>query len=89
MSSSHDRRRLDQLRADLYQALEPVLHGTSFVLSRRRPGRDVTGASPRTEGASGSLGVRTTFPGDERRIRALAKQIKRLITEDNRRGIGV
>ena len=31
----------------------------------------------------------TIFLDDERRVRALAKEIKRLITEDRRRGLGV
>ena len=31
----------------------------------------------------------TIFLDDERRVRALAKEIKRLITEDTRRGLGI
>jgi hypothetical protein len=30
-----------------------------------------------------------TFPGNERKVRALAKEIKSLITEDKRRGLAV
>ena len=96
MSNSHDRRRLDQLRSDLHRVLEPVLQGSGFALPRRGPGRDANGARQRAAGAAGDLrgvrgsqGVRAPVPGDERRIRALAKEIKRLITEDSRRGIGV
>ena len=52
----------------------------------------------RTRSASGdvgSLSVNVTLSGgpifldDERRIRALAKEIKRLLSEDRRRGLGV
>jgi len=89
MSNRHDRRRLDQLRADLHRVLEPVLRGTDFVLPRSGSGRDATAARRRASGVAGDLSRVPGSPGDERRIRALAKEIKRLITEDSRRGIGV
>ena len=44
-----------------------------------------------TEAVSVSVDLKggTIFLDDERRVRALAKEIKRLITEDSRRGLGV
>ncbi len=48
-----------------------------------------TGESPDTLTVNVNLFGAPIFLDDERRIRALAKEIKRLINEDRRRGLGV
>ena len=48
-----------------------------------------TGPVPDAVRVSVDLKGGAIFLDDERRVRALAKEIKRLITEDNRRGIGL
>ena len=53
------------------------------------------GRTRSASGDGGALSVNVTLSGgpifldDERRIRALAKEIKRLLSEDRRRGLGV
>ncbi len=49
----------------------------------------ITGASPEVLTVNVTLSGETIFLDDERRTRALAKEIRRLITEDRRRGLGV
>ena len=83
MSGSPGRERLDELRTELSRSLAPVSRRRGFVTSRTaRAGGGGRGAPPAPNG------VRSALP-DERGMRALAKEIKRLITEDSRRGIGV
>lgn len=62
----------------------PVAEGPATGGSRRAVG---DGGGPVTVNVSLSGGP--IFLDDERRIRALAKEIKRLIGEDRRRGLGV
>ena len=47
------------------------------------------GASSDAVNVNVNLSSGTIFLDDERRMRALAKEIKRLISEDRRRGLGV
>ena len=47
------------------------------------------GRSPNVVSVSVELKGGVIFMDDERQLRALAKEIKRLISEDNRRGLGV
>ena len=70
--------RLTRLREDALKSL-----GSTFVGSFRIPRTPESPAvGPRQAGRAPSL-------REERRVRALAKEIKRLIAEDGRRGIGV
>ena len=62
-------------------------HGLSEGVPSAGPGR--TGAPGDVVVVNVNLKGETIFLDDERRIRALAKTIKRLITEDRRRGLGV
>ena len=81
-----DSDRLAELRRGLnvtLAAMSPVSR-VPVPRSRNRSDADVPGeASRRARG--GSL----VFLDDERPLRALAKEIKRLISEDIRRGIGL
>ena len=81
-------RRLSMLRSESAASLRSFL--------RRRTGAGYTAAAAdRTDAHSGAPLVRvnlmgqTIFLDDERRLRALAKEIKALITEDKRRGLGL
>lgn len=53
------------------------------------PAAQETVSAPGAVNVSVNLGGVTVFLDDERRVWALAKEIKRLIIEDLRRGIGV
>ena len=79
----------------------PSAGSTSETPSARGGGRPPTGAAiiprarPAASNLAGDLTVNvnlmggTVFLDDERTIRALAKEIKRLLAEDRRRGLGV
>lgn len=69
------------------------LAGASFTQSRTRD-RDAGAPASASSGAAGvqvtvNLNGGVVFLDDERRMRLLAREIKRLIIEDVRRGIGV
>lgn len=87
MTTNNRLQRLSRLRADANRSLR------SFSMRTSRMPRD--SASQQAEVASGGVNVNVNLVGevffldDERRMRALAKEIKRLITEDRRRGLGV
>ena len=90
-SGSH---RLARLKADVGRSLRANSVRSGFLV----PGSQgvVPTISPTdVSSASGALTVNvnlvggTIFLDDERRVRALAKEIKRLISEDTRRGLGV
>ena len=53
------------------------------------PAARETVSAPGAVNVSLNLGGGTVFLDDERRVWALAKEIKRLVIEDRRRGIGV
>ena len=82
MATSRGPRRLSRARADLSHAVESFLRRTGFPVPTGGEG---------TDSASGKLGTDggAISRDGERRKRALAKEIKRLITEDTRRGIGI
>lgn len=87
MNKDNRMQRLSRLRADANRSLR------SFSMRTGRLPRD---SSERSDGtASGGPSVNVNLVGevffldDERRMRSLAKEIKRLITEDRRRGLGV
>ena len=72
--------------------------GTSRGMARRVAASEAAVpalASNDAEAVSGAVVVNvnlmggTIFLDDERRVRALAKEIRRLITEDTRRGLGI
>ena len=69
------------------------LAGASFTHSRPRDGGNAP--SPSAQSGAGSVHVTVNLNGgavfldDERRMRLLAREIKRLIIEDVRRGISV
>lgn len=99
MADSAYSRDVDELRAGLGGSVATLLAGTGFAISKgggqgRR--RVVGGDTRAAAGASGKQLVAGAASSsgegvlsDERSMRALAKQIKRLITEDARRGIGI
>ncbi len=91
MSGSQDAE-LSRLRTHLNSCFDSFLRRTSF----RTPPGDVAVVAPRQAGPiADAVSVNVNLMGgavfldDERRVRALAKEIKRLIVEDKRRGIGV
>ena len=87
------------LRSFLRAAPSPSVATSPSPARERRGAHDGTAPIPTTRTATSALGGDTTVNvnltggtvvlDDERTIRALAKQIKRLITEDRRRGLGV
>jgi hypothetical protein len=92
--TTSNRDHLAHLRRDAAQSLRTLAR--SAALPAAVPGR----LGPQHSAHSGPLSPAATtinvnltggpiFLDDERRIRALAKQIKRLLTEDQRRGIGI
>ncbi len=87
MTSDNRLQRLSRLRAEADRSLRTFSTRTTR-LSRGSETR-------RAELASGATNVSVNLVGevffldDERRMRALAKEIKRLIAEDRRRGLGV
>ena len=97
MQADSPSRRLSRLRADAASSLRSFLRQTTLQVAVHEqtaepdgrmssgrpaptPGVDLANAKPMSE---------TILLDDERRLRALAKEIKRLITEDTRRGLGV
>ena len=91
MAGSEDGVELSQLQAALDRSLVSYLRRLSFAVPRSRSRRTATSAaaSLRGSGVHRGAGGEPVFHDDERRLRALAKEIKHLISEDKRRGIGV
>ena len=102
MSSQQDAEELSSLRAHLNRPLTSLLHRMSFFVPRSGNRHGVTRASGGPVGPGPvmptqrvepveNVGLKgdAVFLDDERRVRALAKEIKHLITEDKRRGIGI
>ena len=90
----HEMDRLDGLRERAGRIVGDYARGGSLDVPRADSA--ATGGRSRAAGDGGgavtvnvSLSGGPIFLDDERRIRALAKQIKRLIGEDRRRGLGV
>ena len=105
MTSDLSRGRHDKLRANANQLLQRFDNDRRVVTSlfvapvpaarRRAAPSEVSTTSWFTgvQTKSGTGGVGASDAGvvmdDERQVRAMAKQIKRLIIEDRRRGLGV
>ena len=97
MQADSPSRQLSRLRANAASSLRSFLGQATFAVpvygqttepdGRTASGRPTppTGAAPMNAKLMGE----TIHLDDERRLRALAKQIKGLITEDKRRGLGV
>ena len=94
MTERSREKRLQALTAEAGHALRrraqrltspPVLAVTPDSGSRR--GTSPGSSTSAVEATSGVAGVKT--PREERSVRALAKEIKRLLTEDRRRGLGI
>lgn len=96
MARKGEREDLSRLSAESERSVRALLARVGLVsgatpVSTASPG-GVTGESGPAAGAvtvSVNLMGGTIFLDDERRVRALAKEIKRLITEDKRRGLAV
>ncbi len=98
MASGANSRDVDELRASLGESVAALLVGSDFAMptSGGRGRRRLTGGGARVAAGAGdklhvgraSLSSGEGMLRDERSMRALAKEIKRLITEDARRGIG-
>ena len=101
MTSSNDNiELLALLRAEADRSLRLFLQRTAFLTSASAASQTVirslaASRSPTSVAASDAVNVtvdpmpESVFPDNERRLRALAKEIKRLITEDKRRGLPV
>ncbi|MCH8206118.1 MAG: hypothetical protein IH956_03845 [Chloroflexi bacterium] len=86
--------RLARLSAEADRALRSFLRRTALFAASSATAATSTGTGPQTaEGApvqsTGEGNARGVVSRDERGQRALAKEIKRLITEDKRRGLPV
>ena len=86
--------RLAELSAEADRALRSFLRRTTLFAVSSATAATSAGTGPRTveESAAQSNNdgsTRRAVSRDERGQRALAKEIKRLITEDKRRGLGV
>ena len=94
MVSDARRERLARLKAEADHSLRLFLRGTTLSVPASGA-RWSMGGSKDVATSSGAVSVNvnlmggTIFLDDERRVRALAKEIKRLITEDKRRGLAV
>ena len=105
MTNDFSYEKLGRLRAGLNQSLERFarnrLSATSMSVTPRSQERRRV-ASSNSSAPSNLAGLRNERPSDdsqfltsggvvddERQVRAMAKQIKRLIVEDRRRGLGI
>ena len=90
--------RLSSLEGELSRSLDGYLGRLRLPVRRRGSRRAASTArgkpadTPTSVAALGHHAIReagggTVFSDDERALRALAKQIKRLISEDDRRGL--
>ena len=86
MTGSSDSRYLSDLHADLDRSLSSFLYRTGSLTPKGGRSRDAARAAKR---AGPAVDMVAAILDDERGVRALAKEIKRLITEDKRRGMGV
>ena len=100
MTSNDGLERLELLRGEADRSLRLFLRRTAFLTSASAASQTVisrlaASESPRSVAAPDAANVtvdpmpEASFPDNERRLRALAKEIKRLITEDKRRGLPV
>jgi hypothetical protein len=87
---------LSKLRATADSSLRSYLRQAAFPVAVRDQAADPDGRTasgrPQPPGAvpmNARLRGKTILLDDERTLRALAKEIKLLITEDKRRGLGV
>ena len=97
MQADSPSRQLSRLRADAASSLRSYLRHATFPVPVREQtaepdGRAASGPPATPPGVSLTnarpMG-KTIVLDDERRLRALAKQLKGLITEEKRRGLGV
>ena len=94
MASNNRAERLALLKGEAERSLHSALDRLELLRTGRPGHRGVT--EPRSHAGENGMPRSTAdlmggtfFPDDERRLRALAKEIKRLITEDTRRGLAV
>ena len=97
MQADSPSRQLSRLRANVASSLRSYLRQAIFPVAVHEQtaepdGRTVAARSTPPSGVAlmnARLKGKTILLDDERTLRALAKEIKRLITEDKRRGLGV
>ena len=96
MHADSSSRQLSRLRATADSSLRSYLRQVAFPVALRDQAADPDGRTasgrPQPPGAvlmNARLKGKNILLDDERTLRALAKEIKLLITEDNRRGLGV
>ena len=90
MPSESSSERLSRLRAEADRSLRSYLQRTTLSALTPTPwGVGVQRAASRAPAQSANPPGGMILPDNERRLRALAKEIKRLITEDKRRGLAV
>lgn len=96
MQADYPSRRLSRLRTNIASSLRSFLRHTAFPVAVRQEttehdGRTFLGRSTKPEAPlmNARRTGKTILLDDERAFRALAKEIKRLITEEKRRGLGV
>ena len=97
MQADSPSRQLSRLRANVASSLRSYLRQATFPVAvdeqTAEPGGRTVSGRPTTPPGVSLMNARpkgkTILLDDERTLRALAKEIKRLITEDKRRGLGV
>ena len=93
MPSSSTSEELELLKGEVHRSLRSFsrrsLLSIQAVGRGGRGGRQMPVIGATQGGANADPVIGTGLVDNERRARALAKEIKRLITEDKRRGIGV
>ena len=97
MTSNDNLEQLALLRAQADRSLRLILRRTASLAqttggswNANRSPQDFWGVPPVAPSGAPTMPIsEPVFPDNERRLRALAKEIKRLITEDKRRGLAV
>ncbi len=96
MARKGEREDLSRLSSESERSVRALLARVGLVsgatpVSTASPGSVTGEAGPEARAVTVSVNLvgGTIFLDDERRVRALAKEIKRLITEDKRRGLAV
>ena len=96
MQADSHSRQLSRLRANVASSLRSFLRQSTLPFAVHEQTADPDGRTapvrpppPEVALMDVKLMGETILLDDERRLRALAKQIKGLITEDKRRGLGV
>ena len=97
MTTNDNIEQLALLRAQADRSLRLILRRTASLAqtsggswNANRPPEDFWRVPPVAPSGAPTMPMpETVFPDNERRLRAMAKEIKRLITEDKRRGLAV